>query len=80
MSSPQILPDTQARRYAAWLLARDGVADVPPDPASIGVSWTRIGAGKRSQKRFIEYTFNGKCYTFPHWDHVQKEVTHETVE
>lgn len=80
MSSPQISSELQARLYATFLLARDGVADGPPNPTSIDVSWTRIRVGKRSQKRFIEYAFKGKRYTFPHWDYVQKEVTHETVE
>lgn len=74
MGAPQISRDTQAQRYAAFLLGRDGIN---ADPKDIEVAFQPVRINGRNVKRAYQYRFAAKIYDFPHRDYVPAEPVHE---
>ena len=77
MSTPQISRDTQAQRYAAFLLSRDGV-DAKPD--EIRVYYNSVTIGGRATRRAWFYVYNRTEYPFPHRDYVPADPVHELAD
>lgn len=75
MALPQIPAQEQARRYALWLMQRDGL---DPIPSTLRVLADDVRVNGRRQRRWRHYDArladgNGYTGTFPHWDFVEKK-------
>jgi len=68
MGAPQIDSKTQAQRYAAFLLSREGIEAAPN---AIEVRFDHVRVNGRNVKRAWQYRFNATVYDFPHRDYVQ---------
>lgn len=77
MSSPQISRDTQAQRYAAFLLSREGI-EAEPDQISVYLQAVKIDG--RATKRAWSYRYKGKEYAFPHRAYVAPEPIYELAD
>lgn len=62
MRAPQILETEQARRYAAYLLAREGVSAEPDD---IEILFNPVRINGRNVRRAWQYRHNRTVYDFP---------------
>ena len=77
MSRPQIGAEEQARRYAAFLLNRDGI---PANPIDIYIVMQAVKIDGRSTKRAWSYHYKGQGYAFPHRAYVPAEPVHELAD
>lgn len=77
MSTPQISRDTQAQRYAAFLLSREGIE---AEPGAIEVRFDYVRVKGRNVKRAWQYRHAAKVYDFPHRDFIAREPVHEGAE
>ena len=77
MGAPQIDRDTQARRYAAFLLSREGIE---AEPGAIDVRFDYVRVKGRNVKRAWQYRHAAKVYDFPHRDYVPAEPVHELAD
>lgn len=77
LATPQISRDTQARRYAAFLLSRDGVE---AEPGAIDVQFMDVRINGRNVKRAWQYRHAAKVYDFPHRDYAPAEPIHELAD
>lgn len=74
MAAPGITVNEQARRYALWLMQRDGLE---PIVSTLRVLADDVRVNGRRQKRWRYYgarLVDGTVYngTFPHWDYIEK--------
>lgn len=74
MALPGITTHEQARRYALWLMQRDGLDPIPSTLCilahNIRVNGRRVWRWRYYGARLADGTiYNG---TFPHWDFVEK--------
>lgn len=74
MRAPQILESEQAKRYAAFLLSREGIE---AEPGAIEVRFDYVRVKGRNVKRAWQYRHAAKVYDFPHRDYVPAEPVHE---
>lgn len=77
MSAPQILESEQAKRYAAYLLLREGIE---AEPGAIEVRFDHVRVKGRNVKRAWQYRFAAKVYDFPHRDYVPADPVHELAD
>ena len=77
LGAPQISRDTQAQRYAAFLLSREGI-EAEPDQISVYLQAVKIDG--RATKRAWSYSYQGKSYAFPHRAYVPAEPIHEMAD
>lgn len=77
MGAPQILESEQAKRYAAYLLSREGIE---AEPASIDVRFNPVRINGRNVKRAWQYRHAAKVYDFPHRDFIAREPIHELAD
>lgn len=74
LGAPQISRDTQAQRYAAFLLSREGIE---AEPGAIEVRFDYVRVKGRDVKRAWQYRHAAKVYDFPHRDFIAREPVHE---
>ena len=77
LSRPQITAETQAQRYAAFLLGREGIN---VDPVEIYIVMQAVKIDGRAAKRAWSYHYKGKGYAFPHRAYVPAEPVHELAD
>ena len=77
LRAPQISRDTQAQRYAVFLLSREGIE---AEPGEICVFYHDVKINGRNVKRAWRYCYAYQTHDFPHRDYVPAEPVHELAD